>query len=159
MASLRDLKSRITSVKNTRKITRAMKMVAASKMNRAVEAAKAARPYQETIMNALNRVIAAEDSIEHPLLSIPDNNADVLLIVLTSDRGLCGGFNSHIIKHTKKTIAFSPSNLQMRKCHIYIIIQNASLPIYVLPCNDECLNAHRKLIEERGDVPGGNPGI
>ena len=105
MASLRDLKSRITSVKNTRKITRAMKMVAASKMNRAVEAAKAAQPYQETIMNALNRVIAAEDSIEHPLLSIPDNNADVLLIVLTSDRGLCGGFNSQIIKHTKNTIA------------------------------------------------------
>ena len=105
MASLRDLKSRITSVKNTRKITRAMKMVAASKMNRAVEAAKAAKPYQETIKRALNRVIAAEDSIEHPLLSIPDNNSDVLLLVLSSDRGLCGGFNGQIIKHTQKTIA------------------------------------------------------
>ena len=105
MASLRDLKSRITSVKNTRKITRAMKMVAASKMNRAVEAAKAAQPYQETIKRALDRVVAAEDDIEHPLLSVPDNNSDVLVILLTSDRGLCGGFNSQIIKHTQKTIS------------------------------------------------------
>ena len=104
MASLRDLKSRITSVKNTRKITRAMKMVAASKMNRAVEAAKAAKPYQETIKRALDRVISAEDSIEHPLLTIPDNTNDVLVILLTSDRGLCGGFNSQIIKHAQKTI-------------------------------------------------------
>ena len=105
MASLRDLKSRITSVKNTRKITRAMKMVAASKMNRAVEAAKAAQPYQETIKRALDRVVAAEDDIEHPLLSVPDNNRDVLVILLTSDRGLCGGFNSQIIKHAQKTIS------------------------------------------------------
>lgn len=105
MASLRDLKSRITSVKNTRKITRAMKMVAASKMNRAVEAAKAAKPYQETIKRALDRVIAAEDNIEHPLLSTPDNNSDVLVILLTSDRGLCGGFNSQIIKHAQRTIS------------------------------------------------------
>ena len=105
MASLRDLKSRITSVKNTRKITRAMKMVAASKMNRAVEAAKAAQPYQETIKRALDRVVAAEDNIEHPLLSVPDNNSDVLVILLTSDRGLCGGFNSQIIKHAQKTIS------------------------------------------------------
>ena len=105
MASLRDLKSRITSVKNTRKITRAMKMVAASKMNRAVEAAKAAQPYQETIKRALDRVVAAEDNIEHPLLSVPDNNSDVLVILLTSDRGLCGGFNSQIVKHAQKTIS------------------------------------------------------
>ena len=105
MASLRDLKSRITSVKNTRKITRAMKMVAASKMNRAEEAAKAAQPYQVTIKRALDRVVAAEDDIDHPLLSIPDNNRDALIILLTSDRGLCGGFNSHIIKHAQKTIS------------------------------------------------------
>ena len=104
MASLRDLKSRITSVKNTRKITRAMKMVAASKMNRAVEAAKAAQPYQETIKRAVDRAVAAEETIKHPLLSVPDNNSDVLIIVLSSDRGLCGGFNNQIIKHTKREI-------------------------------------------------------
>jgi F-type H+-transporting ATPase subunit gamma len=105
MASLRDLKGRITSVKNTRKITRAMKMVAASKMNRAVEAAKAAQPYQKTIKRALDRVVAAEDNIEHPLLSTPDNSSDVLVILLTSDRGLCGGFNSQVIKYAQKTIS------------------------------------------------------
>jgi len=81
-----------------------MKMVAASKMNRAVDAAKKAKPYQETIMKALNRVISAEDSIDHPLLSTPDNSTDILLVVLTSDRGLCGGFNSQVVKHTKKTV-------------------------------------------------------
>ena len=102
MASLRDLKSRITSVKNTRKITRAMKMVAASKMNKAVEAATAAQPYQETVKKALERVVAAEDSIEHPLLTVPENSQDVLLIAFSSDRGLCGGFNAQVIKHAIK---------------------------------------------------------
>jgi F-type H+-transporting ATPase subunit gamma len=82
-----------------------MKMVAASKMNRAVEAAKAAQPYQKTIKRALDRVVAAEDNIEHPLLSTPDNSSDVLVILLTSDRGLCGGFNSQVIKYAQKTIS------------------------------------------------------
>ncbi|MEC7986365.1 MAG: ATP synthase F1 subunit gamma [Myxococcota bacterium] len=105
MASLSDIKRRIGSVKNTRKITRAMKMVATAKMRRATEAATAAQPYQETLKKALNRVVAAESSIEHPLLTVPENKTDVLLLVLTSDRGLCGGFNSQLIKFASNQAA------------------------------------------------------
>ena len=73
MASLRDIRRRIGSVKNTRKITRAMKLVAGAKMRKAEQAARAAQPYQNTLRSVLGRVIAAEDSIEHPLLSQPEN--------------------------------------------------------------------------------------
>jgi F-type H+-transporting ATPase subunit gamma len=99
MASLRDIRRRINSVKNTRKITRAMKLVAAAKMNRAQIAAKSAQPYQKTLQTVLNKVIAAEDSIEHMLLSTPNNDDTIVIIALSSDRGLCGSFNSQIIKH------------------------------------------------------------
>lgn len=98
MASLRDIRRRIGSVKNTRKITRAMKLVAGAKMRKAEQAARAAQPYQDTLRSVLSRVIAAEDSIEHPLLSVPENNQDVLLVVHSSDRGLCGSFNAQILK-------------------------------------------------------------
>lgn len=102
MASLRDIRRRINSVKNTRKITRAMKLVAAAKMNKAQQAAKSAQPYQQALSTVLGRVIAAEDSIEHELLSIPSNDHNVVLIALSSDRGLCGSFNSQITKHVIK---------------------------------------------------------
>lgn len=102
MASLRDIRRRIGSVKNTRKITRAMKLVAGAKMRKAEQAARAAQPYQDTLRSVLSRVIAAEDSIEHPLLSVPENNKDVLLVVHSSDRGLCGSFNAQILKFALK---------------------------------------------------------
>ena len=98
MASLRDIRRRIGSVKNTRKITRAMKLVAGAKMRKAEQAARAAQPYQDTLRSVLSRVIAAEDSIEHPLLAVPENAQDVLLVVHSSDRGLCGAFNAQITK-------------------------------------------------------------
>ena len=100
MASLRDIPRRINSVKNTRKITRAMKLVAAAKMRKAQVAAQSAQPYQQSLQTVLGRVVAAEDSIEHPLLAVPSNKLNVVLIALTSDRGLCGSFNSKLIKHT-----------------------------------------------------------
>ena len=98
MASLRDIRRRIGSVKNTRKITRAMKLVAGAKMRKAEQAARAAQPYQTTLRSVLGRVIAAEDSIEHQLLSVPENTQDILLVVHSSDRGLCGSFNAQITK-------------------------------------------------------------
>ena len=102
MASLRDIRRRIGSVKNTRKITRAMKLVAGAKMRKAEQAARAAQPYQNTLRSVLGRVIAAEDSIEHPLLSQPENRQDILLVVHSSDRGLCGSFNAQITKFALK---------------------------------------------------------
>jgi F-type H+-transporting ATPase subunit gamma len=98
MASLRDIRRRIGSVKNTRKITRAMKLVAGAKMRKAEQAARAAQPYQDTLRSVLTRVIASEDSIEHQLLSIPENSSDILIVVNSSDRGLCGSFNGQIAK-------------------------------------------------------------
>jgi F-type H+-transporting ATPase subunit gamma len=104
MASLRDIRRRITSVKNTRKITRAMKLVAGAKLRKATEAAIAARPYQETLLRVLQQVVAVEDSIEHPMLTVPQNSSDVLFAVITSDRGLCGGFNAQLLRFAMQQI-------------------------------------------------------
>ena len=123
MASLRDIRRRITSVKNTRKITRAMKLVAGAKLRKATEAAVAARPYQETLQRVLQRVVSAEESIEHPMLTVPQNTTDILLIIISSDRGLCGGFNSQLFKFAKKQmddLASEGKNVRLmlygRKC-------------------------------------------
>ena len=108
MPSLRDIKRRITSVKNTRKITRAMKLVATSKLRKATEAALAAKPYQETLSELLQQVMGSgalgDGDMSHPLLNVPKNQNDVLLIVFSSDRGLCGGFNAQLLKFVNKTI-------------------------------------------------------
>ena len=98
MASLRDTRRRITSVKNTRQITRAMKLVAGAKLRRATEAATAAKPYQQTLNRVLGRVVAKAGDIEHPLLAVPANDTDILVAVITSDRGLCGGFNNQLLR-------------------------------------------------------------
>lgn len=103
MANLKDLKMRIESVKGTRKITKAMQMVAAAKLRRAQEAAEAARPYAER-MNAVmgNLAGAAAGSESAPRLLAGTGKDDVhLLIVATSERGLCGGFNSSIVKKAR----------------------------------------------------------
>ncbi|WGI22639.1 F0F1 ATP synthase subunit gamma [Amylibacter sp. IMCC11727] len=100
MPSLKDLKMRIESVKGTRKITKAMQMVAAAKLRRAQEAAESARPFAER-MNAVmgNLAGAAAGSDSAPKLLAGTGKDDVhLLIVATSERGLCGGFNSSIAK-------------------------------------------------------------
>lgn len=100
MASLKDLKNRITSVKSTQKITKAMQMVAASKLRRAQEAAEAARPYAERMENVLTGLgVAVKDSPgASPLLAGTGSEDVQLVIVATSERGLCGGFNTNIVK-------------------------------------------------------------
>jgi len=104
MASLRDTRRRITSVKNTRQITRAMKLVAGAKLRRATDAATAAKPYQQTLSRVLGRVVAGAGEVEHPLLNVPENDSDILVAVLTSDRGLCGGFNSQLLRSVQADI-------------------------------------------------------
>ncbi len=103
MANLKDLKNRIESVKNTRKITKAMQMVAAAKLRRAQEAAEQSRPYTERF-NAVMAGLAASvgGSASAPkLLSGTGNDATHLLVVMTSERGLCGGFNTNIAKKAR----------------------------------------------------------
>jgi len=103
MATLDDLKKRIASVKSTQKITKAMKMVAAAKLRRAQENAEKGRPYSEKMNNIiLNLSSSISDKENAPkLLSGTGEEKIYLCIVLTSDRGLCGGFNSNIIKKAK----------------------------------------------------------
>lgn len=103
MANLKELKNRITSVKNTRKITKAMQMVAAAKLRRAQEAAEQSRPYT-TRFNAVMGGLAASvgGSGSAPKLLSGTGSDDVqLMVVMTSERGLCGGFNTNIVKKAK----------------------------------------------------------
>jgi F-type H+-transporting ATPase subunit gamma len=107
MPSLKDLKNRIASVKSTRKITKAMQMVAAAKLRRAQDAAEMARPYAERF-NAVMASLAASvgDSDSAPRLLAGTGKDDVhMLVVLTAERGLCGGFNTNIVKLAKTRIA------------------------------------------------------
>lgn len=100
MPNLKDLKNRIESVKNTRKITKAMQMVAAAKLRRAQDAAEASRPYSERFNSVLASLAASVGSSEGaPLLLRGTGKQDVhMLVVMTAERGLCGGFNSSIAK-------------------------------------------------------------
>ena len=100
MPSLKDLRTRIASVKATRKITKAMQMVAAAKLRRAQEAATAARPYAErmdTVLANLNKGLTSKEGAS-PLLVGTGKDQVHLLVVMTAERGLCGGFNSNIAK-------------------------------------------------------------
>ena len=106
MPTLKDLRTRINSVKSTQKITSAMKMVAAAKLRRAQEQAEAARPYAERMERVLGSVAASLGGIEGaPALLAGTGGEDVhLLVVATSDRGLCGGFNSSIVREARRQI-------------------------------------------------------
>ena len=111
MAALKEIRIRIKSVKNTQKITKAMKLVAASKLGRAQEAITAARPYATALDQALRRVAGALEGAvsdyENPLLESRDVR-HLTLVVMTSDRGLCGAFNSSIIKQAEAFIQSHP---------------------------------------------------
>ena len=103
MASARDIRRRIRSVKNTQQITKAMKMVAAAKLRRAQEAVIAARPYAVKLTEVLGRVANAAGDVSHPLLEVRDGKK-VAYIVITADRGLCGGFNSNTIRYAVREL-------------------------------------------------------
>jgi len=106
MPSLKDLKNRIKSVKSTQKITKAMKVVAAAKLRRAREQAEAARPYSEAMERMLLSLAAGvgEGTSGPRLLAGTGKNETHLLIVATSDRGLCGAFNSSIVRASRRKI-------------------------------------------------------
>jgi F-type H+-transporting ATPase subunit gamma len=97
MPALVDIRRRIRSVKNTQQITKAMKMVSAAKLRRAQEAMFAARPYARKMMEVLNSLATRANPDAHPLLSDHGDHR-VLMVVVTADKGLCGGFNANIIR-------------------------------------------------------------
>ncbi|MDD3183017.1 MAG: F0F1 ATP synthase subunit gamma [Alphaproteobacteria bacterium] len=107
MPSLKDLKNRIASVKSTRKITSAMKMVAASKLRRAQDQAESSRPYTGFMSRMLTNLVSSIQVTEgSPALLVGNGKKDkILLVVMTSDRGLCGAFNGSIIREARREIA------------------------------------------------------
>ena len=104
MPSLKDLKNRISSVKSTRKITKAMQMVAAAKLKRAQDAATAARPYAERMASVLANLSASAGAGGPKLLTGTGEDKTHLIVVLTAERGLAGGFNTYVVKLAKQKI-------------------------------------------------------
>jgi F-type H+-transporting ATPase subunit gamma len=98
MAGSKEIKTKIKSVQNTRKITKAMEMVAASKMRRAQERTRAARPYAEKIRNVAAHLSHANPEYRHPYLITRDTVKKVGIIVVTADKGLCGGLNTNVLR-------------------------------------------------------------
>jgi len=110
MANVLDIRRRIRSVKSTRQITKAMKMVSAAKLRRAQERALAARPYAQMLTNVLRSLVQRADVIDpetgqakHPLLETREER-NIVLVVVTGDRGLAGGFNSNLLKLAQRFI-------------------------------------------------------
>jgi len=112
MASLKDIRSKIESTKNTQQITRAMKMVSAAKLRRAQQNIVNLRPYANGLLSVIAD-IAGTNRLEHPLLSITLEPKKVLVVVLTSDRGLCGGFNANVIKGAAKFVQANESQYSL----------------------------------------------
>ena len=113
MASLRDIRKRIRSVKNTKQITKAMKMVAAAKLRKAQDAIIAARPYAQTLDQIIGELVSrsGDEGLAHPLLTQRPARR-VELVVLTSDRGLAGGFNSNVIRRTSRFLVENGHDLE-----------------------------------------------
>ena len=106
MANLKELKNQIDSVRSTRKITQAMKMVAASKLRRAQDSAESARPYSEKLAKIMASLASGmkDSDVSLDLLLGNKDNSTHIIIAVTSDRGLCGGFNSSIVKAVKNKV-------------------------------------------------------
>lgn len=98
MPSLKDIRNRIGSVKNTKKITSAMKLVAAAKLRRAQEAVEAARPYATKMTQVIQELSSRVEADAHPLLRVPEHEDRIAIIVITSNRGLCAGFNANLLR-------------------------------------------------------------
>ena len=106
MPSLKDLKTRINSVKSTQKITSAMKMVAAAKLRRAQDSAEKGRPYADRMQQIVNSLASKTDPISAPQLLVGNGKDNThLLVVVSADRGLCGGFNGAITRQTRTEVA------------------------------------------------------
>lgn len=118
MPSLKDIRIRIESTKNTQQITKAMKLVSAAKLRRAQNQIVSMRPYASTLLKVVAD-IAATERVTHPLMQKHDEVKKVLLVVLTSDRGLCGGFNGNINKFTE---AYYKNNVSKYEAVDFIFI-------------------------------------
>jgi F-type H+-transporting ATPase subunit gamma len=109
MATVRDLRDRIKSLKNTRQITKAMKQVAAAKIRRAEQAQKQARPYAEALAEILRDLLSAVHSVDHPFMKPGKEGAPIGVILMTADKGLAGAFNSNVTRMAEHFAAANAS--------------------------------------------------
>jgi len=135
MATLKETRTRIVSIRNTSKITQAMRMVAAAKLRRAQDAITAARPYANQLQKILSNLAASETDFVHPYFESRENLQNVMIIVVSSDRGLCGGFNANLLRATRERIA----KLQA---------EYSGVKVTVIPVGRRSVNAFRKRSEE-----------
>jgi F-type H+-transporting ATPase subunit gamma len=111
VASLKDIRARIETTKNTQQITKAMKLVSAAKLRKAQNQILNLRPYANTIIQVIRNLVETK-KLDHPLLSPRENPQKVLLVVLASDRGLCGGFNAQINRFAENYLQVNSSRYQ-----------------------------------------------
>ncbi len=111
MATLKDIRTRIKGVKSTQQVTKAMKMVAAAKLRRAQDSAIQARPYAAKLKEMLGSLSTKVDTSLNPMLSAREEVGRVLVVLITSDRGLCGAFNTNIIKLAQKVMTVDHADL------------------------------------------------
>lgn len=137
MASLKDIRARIESTKNTQQITKAMKLVSAAKLRKAQNNIVNMRPYALTLRKVIAD-IAVTNKVSHPLMEKKDQVKNVLLVVITSDRGLCGAFNSNINKFTEAYYKENKDKLEKidflfigRRGHDYFVRRNITPVDYI----------------------------
>lgn len=119
MPSIKEYNIKIKSLKNTQKITRTMKMVSASKLRKAHEAQMNAKSYAYELTSLISRIEATMQSTDHPLLKPSEHNQKALILIFTSDKGLCGAFNNNAVKNVLKWLAENKSkyeNIQLSFC-------------------------------------------
>jgi F-type H+-transporting ATPase subunit gamma len=137
MASLKDIRARIESTKNTQQITKAMKLVSAAKLRKAQNNIVNLRPYALTLRKVIAD-IAVTNKVSHPLMEKKDQVTKVLLVVITSDRGLCGAFNSNVNKFTENYLRENQEKFEKvdfifvgRKGHDYFVKRDVSVVDYI----------------------------
>ncbi len=143
MASLKDIRKRIGSVKNTQKITRAMKLVAAARLRKAQEAITAARPYSEALSRVVGDLAEHAGRDAHPLLAEKTGDR-ILLVVMTSDKGLAGGFNAQILRKVSSLLAEDWKD------------KDVKLRIVGRKGNDYCKRRFAEFIADFRNAPTGN---
>src|SRR5918993_4755901 len=110
MPSLIDIRRRVRATKSTQQITKAMKMVSSSKLRRAQERTQRSRPYAQEMLRVFNNLATRVDPSTHPLLNDDTTAGRTLLVVITADRGLCGGFNTNVIKSAAQYVTQQPND-------------------------------------------------
>jgi F-type H+-transporting ATPase subunit gamma len=163
MAAGKEIRGKIKSVENTKKITKAMEMVAASKMRKAQERMRASRPYSEKIRNITSHLAEANPEYHHPFLSHPTAEKNAGLIVVTTDKGLCGGLNTNVLRavtHKLKdmdaqgvgnqVVAIGNKGLGFLNRHGAKVIAHAT-GLGDTPHLDRLLGAIKVLLEEYSD--------